>query len=112
MYYISQVDRFSHPAFSAILSNPFVTTLASYSAVAFLTFFPVVMLTPIRRWWIAAGVCFHLMIAVSMGLVTFAAVMIGVELFMLTDAEHGDLWARLKRLSAPPASPASREAGG
>jgi predicted DCC family thiol-disulfide oxidoreductase YuxK len=95
IYYISQVQWFSHPAFRAMFRQPAVATLATYTPIFLLIFFPLAMLTHLRLPWIACGILFHLGIAFAMGLVTFATVMIGLELFMITDHEYARLRSRL-----------------
>lgn len=88
LYYISQVEWFSHPAFREMFKHPLVVTAASYLPMAFLVFFPLALLTRLKLPWIAIGIMFHTGIAISMGLVTFATVMIGLELFMISDEEY------------------------
>lgn len=95
LYYISQVDWFTLPGANRLFSIPIVTTLASYMTVAYQVMFPVAILSRIKLPWLAVGISFHLGIAVFMGLVPFSAVMIGLELFVITDAEY----TRIRNLS-------------
>ncbi len=88
LYYISQVEWFSHPAVREMFKDPVITTTSTYLPMIFLIFFPMAIFTRFRKLWIAIGVCFHLGIALTMGLVTFAMVMIGLEMFVLSDDEH------------------------
>jgi len=95
MYLISQVQNFSLPAWSYMFKNPLITTAASYSAVFMQVWFPVAVFSRAKHAWICVGVCFHLGIAAFMGLVTFSTVMIGLELFLVSDPDYARLAARL-----------------
>lgn len=108
MYYISQVEWFSHPAFRSLLQQPAVTTLASYATIFYQVTFPMAMFSRLKITWLAMGFALHLGILVTMGLVTFSTVMMGLELFMITDAEWAVIAERtrhaittLERWSAP-----------
>jgi predicted DCC family thiol-disulfide oxidoreductase YuxK len=94
LYNISQVDSFSLPALRDLFKNPYVTTLASYSAMFFLIWFPVAMFSRFKLLWLAMGISFHIGIGTFMGLVTFSSIMISLELFFITDEEH----ARFRQL--------------
>jgi hypothetical protein len=50
--------------------------------------FPVAIFSRFKFLWIGAGICFHLGIAYFMGLLTFSLVMIGLELFLISDQEY------------------------
>ncbi|HEX8119338.1 MAG TPA: hypothetical protein VF521_18820 [Pyrinomonadaceae bacterium] len=95
MYLISQVQNFSLPTWCHVFKNPLVTTAASYSAMFFQVWFPVAVFSRAKHAWILAGVCFHLGVAAFMGLITFSTVMIGLELFLVSDADYARLAARL-----------------
>jgi len=88
LYFISQVEWFSHPAMRAVFMYPLVTTLATYSTMLYQVWFPVAIFSRFRIAWLLIGIWFHLSIAAFMGLVTFSTVMIGLELFLITDAEY------------------------
>jgi hypothetical protein len=98
MYQISQVQGFSLPALSGYFTNPLVTTLATYAAMFFQVWFPVAIFSRFKLPWILTGMFFHVGIAVYMGLITFSTVMVGLELFLISDAEYGRLGRRLKLL--------------
>jgi predicted DCC family thiol-disulfide oxidoreductase YuxK len=87
-----------------MFKHPLVVTFASYLPMMFLIFFPMALMTRLKLFWIAVGILFHVNIAITMGLVTFATVMIGLELFMITDAEYHRLGeavrSRLARVRA------------
>ena len=79
--------------------------------------FPVAMFSRFKLLWVALGIGFHVGIAVFMGLITFSAMMIGLELFLLTDPEFASLreggrWLRerlaLARRGLPAVLPIAR----
>lgn len=92
LYVVSQVEWFSEPWMRDLFKNPFTVTLATYATLLFQLWFPMAIFSRFKLVWLAAGIFFHLNIAVVMGLVTFSTVMIGLELFLITDEE----FARLK----------------
>jgi predicted DCC family thiol-disulfide oxidoreductase YuxK len=98
LYNISQVDAFSLPALRDLFKNPYATTLASYSAMFLLIWFPIAMFSRFKLLWLAMGICFHIGIGAFMGLVTFSSVMISLELFFITDEEHARFRQMLRSL--------------
>lgn len=88
MYYISQVQWFSLPAMRDVFKSPFVTTILSYATVLYEVWFPVAVISPLRRTWIVIGVLFHVGIAFFMGLITFSIAMIALDLVFITDQEY------------------------
>ncbi len=96
MYYISQVEWFSLPALRELFKNPVITTVATYAPIVYQILFPIAMISPVKLPWIAAGVAFHLGIAVFMGLITFSTVMIGLELFLISDPEYTRIRERVQ----------------
>ena len=98
MYYISQVQWFSLPIMRDMFKNPIITTMSSYVPVLYQLWFPVAMLSPLRRLWIGIGVLFHIGIAVFMGLVTFSTVMIALDLMFISDQEYARVGGALYRL--------------
>lgn len=99
MYYISQVNWFSLPATRQVFSNPVIVTYATYIPMLYQVFFPVAILSRLKIPWLALGILFHLGTAVMLGLVTFCGIMIGLELFLITDQEYAHLEHGLKDLS-------------
>ena len=102
-YYLSQVEWFSLPALRDLFKHPVVATLTSYGPPLYMVWFPIAILSPLKPWWIAIGILFHLSIAVGLGLVTFSTVMIGLLLFLVSDREYerlrewaGSAWAQAK----------------
>ena len=100
LYYISQVESLSLPAMREMVKDPLFTTIGSYFTVLYETFFPLAVLSRLRLPWIVLGIAFHLAIAVFLGLVTFSTVMIGLDLFFVSDAEYARLLAFSKRVQA------------
>ena len=97
MYYISQVQWFSLPAMRQMFKNPWITTASSYMAVLYQVWFPIAIISPLRRFWIAIGIFFHLGIAIFMGLVTFSTVMIGLDLIFISDGEYARMEQTIRR---------------
>jgi predicted DCC family thiol-disulfide oxidoreductase YuxK len=91
MYYISQVDWFSLSSMRGLFRNPVITTVSSYCPMFYQTLFPVAILSPLKLVWIAIGMMFHLGVMTYMGLISFSTVMMGLELFLITDAEYEQL---------------------
>jgi hypothetical protein len=88
MYYISQVQWFSLPGLRNIFKVSMITVATTYATVLYEVWFPIAMISPLRRLWVAMGILFHLGIAVFMGLITFSIVMIGLDLVFITDQEY------------------------
>lgn len=99
LYYISQVEWFSLPAVQQLFLNPLIVTMATYVPMLYQVLFPIAIISPIKLPWLAVGISFHIGIAIVMGLVTFSAVMIGLELFLISDTEYAGLQARWASLS-------------
>ncbi|HEU4582733.1 MAG TPA: hypothetical protein VFS67_30960 [Polyangiaceae bacterium] len=97
LYTISQVEWFSNPHFRELFHNPTITALATYVTVFFQIWFPVVVLTRLRPLWLGVGILLHLGIALFMGLIGFSLAMIGLELFLVTDAEYRGVRAAYER---------------
>ena len=94
MYYISQVQWYTLPGAHELFTNPWIVTLATYSSMFYQLLFPMALISRIRLPWILFGLLFHVGIAVLMGLVTFSTVMIGLELFLISDQEYAKIWSR------------------
>jgi hypothetical protein len=97
MYYISQVQWFSLPAMRQMFKNPWITTASSYLAVLYQVWFPIAIISPLRRTWIAIGIFFHFGIAIFMGLITFSTVMIGLDLMFISDREYAKIEDVMRR---------------
>ncbi|MDR7523202.1 MAG: DCC1-like thiol-disulfide oxidoreductase family protein [Armatimonadota bacterium] len=99
LYYILRVDEFSWPAGAAfIYGNPYLVVLGTYGTVLFEVLFAPSLLNRWTRYAvIAAGVGFHVGIAVFMGLVTFGWSMLSLYPLLLTDSEYRALRAWLVR---------------
>ncbi len=109
MYLISQVEWFSHPALRTWFHNPYITTASSYAAMFFMIWFPIAMVSWLRPIWLCIGISLHLGIAAFMGLICFSLAMIGLELFLVTDAEYTRIgrwfvtaWQRAGRTALSP----------
>lgn len=98
MYYISQVQWFTLPGAHSLFINPWIVTLATYIPMFYQLLFPIAIISRIKLPWILLGILFHLGIALLMGLVTFSVVMIGLELFFITDQEYAVIWQRVSQM--------------
>lgn len=94
MYLISNVEWFSVPGIRELFTNPIVTTIATYAPMVFMILFPVAIFSRFKLIWIAIGIGLHAGIAIFMGLITFSSVMIGLELFIISDQEYAMLKSR------------------
>jgi hypothetical protein len=98
MYYISHINVFNmFDAYSAIMSNPFVTTGVSYFTIIIEMGLPFVMLSNrswLRKLEIVALEALHIGIMVSMGLVCFGLIMIGADFILLRDNDYRQLSRR------------------
>jgi predicted DCC family thiol-disulfide oxidoreductase YuxK len=116
MFYISQVEWFSEPWMRGMFRNPFIVLGSTYIPMFYQVLFPIAIFSRLKMPWLITGIIFHLGIAVFMGLVTFSSIMIGLELFIITDDEYAKLEGyvtafldgtllglRSQRLSARPA---------
>jgi predicted DCC family thiol-disulfide oxidoreductase YuxK len=91
LYYIMRVDEFTWPGYSEhIYQNIFLVTALSYATVAFQVSFPFLFFLNryTRRLILLAGLSFHLGIALFMGLVTFSAFLMSVELALIADGDY------------------------
>jgi hypothetical protein len=89
---------------SALFAIPAVVTLTTYGMLLLQAWYPLALLSPLRRPWLALIITFHAWSAVTMGIYGFGTVMIAANLFMLRDEELAALGARLRRLGRPAAS--------
>jgi len=94
MYYVSQVQWYTLPGAHELFTNPWIVTLATYVSMFYQLLFPVAIISRMKLPWILLGIFFHLSIAVLMGLITFSTVMIGLELFLISDQEYAKIWNR------------------
>lgn len=107
IYYIFRVGDFSWPGRSDFLrNNAYAVTALTYGTVALQLSFPFMFFSSrrARRVALASTALFHLGTAVLMGLVTFAAFMISIELSLVSDQDYravaswaGRLWRRRTR---------------
>lgn len=94
MYYISQVQWFTIPGANALFTNPWIVTLVTYGTLFYELLFPVAIISRIKLPWICFGILFHIGIVVFMGMVSFATVMIGLDLFLISDREYVQIWEK------------------
>lgn len=98
MYYVNQIQWFTLPGTQTLFLNPFIVTAATYIPMFYQLLFPVAVISRIKLPWILLGILFHLGIAVLMGLISFSTIMIGLELFLISDEEYIMLWRGISRI--------------
>lgn len=100
MYYIAQVDWFTTPYFRELFKNVWLAPLAAYGTLIYQISFPFLALSRYRLLLFAVGIAFHLGIAVMMGLITFSAIMIALELFLIANRDYVRLQAALRHAAS------------
>lgn len=100
LYYILQVREFSNPKVAGLLLQfPHLLTAATYATCLFQIAFPWLLLNPVtKRIGILISMSFHLGILVAMNLVSFSAIMITMELILVTNVEYSHLVALGQRV--------------
>ena len=92
LYYITQVQWFTLPGANELFTNPWLVTIATYGSMLYELLFPTAIISRLKLPWILFGILFHIGIAVIMGMVSFATVMIGLDLFLISDQEYVQIW--------------------
>ncbi len=92
MYYITQVQWFTLPGANELFTNPWLVTIATYGTMIFELMFPTAIISRIKLPWIVCGVLMHIGIAVIMGMIPFATIMSGLDLFLISDQEYMQIW--------------------
>lgn len=95
MYYISQVQWFTLPSAHKLFTNPWIVTLSTYGPMFYQLLFPVAIISRLKIPFIVLGIFLHVGIVVLMGMIPFSTVMIGLELFLISDQEYAWLWSRI-----------------
>jgi len=98
MYYITQVQWFTLPGIHQLFMNPLIVTVTTYVPMFYQLLFPIATISRLKIPWILLGICFHLGIMILMGLITFSWIMIGLELFFISDQEYAMIWNNVLRL--------------
>ncbi|WP_121606025.1 DCC1-like thiol-disulfide oxidoreductase family protein [Virgibacillus sp. Bac332] len=100
LYYILQVNEFSHPYFKDILlSSELLLVIGAYFTIIVQLAFPFLLFNNKLKYFAMFGVIsMHLGIAVVMGLVSFSFIMICNQLLFLTDKEYHSLSVNMKQL--------------
>ncbi|MEO8217303.1 MAG: hypothetical protein ABI718_09480 [Acidobacteriota bacterium] len=100
LYYVGQVAEFSEPSLRWLFANAILVNALTWGTILFQLWFPIAIFSRFRIPWLICAMCMHVGIAVFMGLVSFSLVMIGVDLFLITDPEYEVIAAALSRASA------------
>ncbi|SCW71591.1 antimicrobial peptide system protein, SdpB family [Paenibacillus tianmuensis] len=100
VYYIMQVNQFSHPFFrNLILQNDFFIVLFTYSSVIIKLAFPFLLFNRYTKYFIVfCVVSFHLGIGIAMGLITFSLIMCIIDFMLISDEEYKKIHRKLIRL--------------
>lgn len=98
LYYILQVGEYSHPFFQQIISSSEILLLiGAYSAIFVQLAFPFLLLNRYTKYVAMVSVlCLHAGIGIVMGLFTFSATMMSMQLLMLGDKEYAKVYAFLR----------------
>ncbi|HEV2356534.1 MAG TPA: DCC1-like thiol-disulfide oxidoreductase family protein [bacterium] len=106
LYYGSQSELFSSPLLHHLVQFPWIVATGTFISVIYPILFPVAILSPFRVSWLVWGMLFHFLTAVLMGLWAFGGLMIGMDLFLITDGEYATLrrWigARVRGVARAP----------
>ncbi|SFJ53980.1 Vitamin K-dependent gamma-carboxylase [Halobacillus dabanensis] len=102
LYYILQVGEYTHPFFQTIISSSeIILMIGAYSAIFIQLSFPFLLLNRYTKYLAMFNiVALHIGIAVVMGLFTFSAAMITMQLLMLTDREYQKVFAYVSKSAA------------
>jgi antimicrobial peptide system SdpB family protein len=103
LYYILRVEEFAWSGYgAAICRDSILVTLLTYGTLAFQLSFPFLFFAhPLTRQLVlAVGMLFHLGIGLILGLTTFAAFMISIELLFVSDRDYLALVHACGRLRA------------
>jgi hypothetical protein len=92
MYYITQVQWFTLPGANELFTNPWLVTIVTYGTIIFEVMFPTAIISRIKIPWLVCGVLMHIGIAVIMGMIPFATIMSGLDLFLISDQEYVQIW--------------------
>ncbi|MGW5848266.1 HTTM domain-containing protein [Streptomyces sp. NPDC055254] len=86
LFYVLRVPEFTFPGLSHLVyENDFLVISGTYATVIFLVYFPLGLLVPALRPWVAVmSIGFHLGIALLMNLTGFALTMVACDLVFLS----------------------------
>jgi hypothetical protein len=100
LYYISQVESYSLPLFSAISENHlYLSIILTYATIVIKLAFPLLIFNRITKIIsVLAMFAFHLGILFGMGLLTFSLIMISVEFLLFTDKEYKQYYCKIRSL--------------
>ena len=101
LYYIQNVEWFSTNIhfITELLKNPWIVTFLSYTSIIYMIGFPFMLFNKFHLLWVVLGILFHIAIAISMGLIDFSLIMIGLILFTITDEEYRKLAVHFRKFS-------------
>ncbi|MGV2619563.1 HTTM domain-containing protein [Halobacillus sp. ACCC02827] len=99
LYYILQVEQYSSEFWEGVLtSNTYFIVFFTYASILIKLAFPLALFNKYAKYIIIAGIiAFHIGIAIVMGLITFSAIMIGLDFLLLNNKEYQRAWTWMKR---------------
>ncbi len=102
LYYILQVDEYTHPFFKEfILSSNILLLIGAYGAIFAQITYPFLLFNRYTKYIAIFNIiAMHVGIAIVMGLFTFSATMISIQLLLLKDKEYAWAYAIIKNLSS------------
>ncbi|GAA0437622.1 HTTM domain-containing protein [Agaribacter marinus] len=100
LYYILQVDEYTHPFFKElIISSDFLLLIGAYGAIFAQITYPFLLFNRYTRYIAIFNIiAMHIGIAIVMGLFTFSATMISIQLVLLKNEEYERAYTAVKRL--------------
>lgn len=102
IYYILQVEEFSHPFFRSIISSSdFLIVTGTYATLLIQMAFPFSLFNKKTKYiGLILVVGLHLGIAIVMGLYTFSATMIVIDLLLISNEDYRKAYQYLNSLTA------------
>lgn len=100
LYYVMNLREFSHPWLQQfMLSKPWMLAFGTYAALAYQLLFAVlVWIKPIRFPFLMAGIMFHLLVAIGMGLPDFGIFMVLCYSMFLDNAKAKQMLVSLQSI--------------
>ncbi|MCC2252450.1 HTTM domain-containing protein [Virgibacillus sp. AGTR] len=100
LYYILQVDEYTHPFFKElVISSDFLLLIGAYGAIFAQITYPFLLFNRYTRYIAIFNIiAMHIGIAIVMGLFTFSATMISIQLVLLKNEEYERAYTAVKRL--------------
>lgn len=100
LYYVLQVDEFSHPFFRELIhSSDVILVLGAYFTIVIQLAFPFALFNRFTKYIAMTGIIsMHLGIGIVMGLFSFSFIMIANQLLFLTDQEYFNMFQKFQNI--------------